>query len=45
MSCEFIAISLEIRFSDPWQIGAEDPAWVKRKMKILEKIRELWENI
>ena len=42
---EFNAVSLEIKFSDLWQFGAEDPGWVKRNLKELEKFRQLEEKI
>ena len=42
---EFNGVSLEINFLDVWQFGAEDPGWVKRNLKELEKFRQLGEKI
>ena len=42
---EFNGVSREINFLDLWQFGAEDPGWVKRNLKELDKFRQLGEKI
>ena len=42
---EFNGVSLEIIFLDLWQFVAEDPGWVKRNLKELDKFRQLGEKI
>ena len=42
---EFNGVSREINFLDLWQFGAEDPGWVKRNLKELEKFRQFGEKI
>ena len=42
---KFNGVSLEIKKLDLWQFGAEDPGWVKRNFKELDKFRQFGEKI